>query len=102
MFTGIVRGVGRIVDVERPSDEGGVRLTINARDVPGFDRAELQVISQSVERAALVEHPFDDVRLGAGEHITHVLVMLDDASQVPLGRVAAEPADLLKFVEDDA
>ena len=37
MFTGIVRGVGCIVDVERPSDEGGVRLTIDARDVPGFE-----------------------------------------------------------------
>jgi riboflavin synthase len=34
MFSGIVQGVGRIVDVERPSVEGGARLTIDARDVP--------------------------------------------------------------------
>ena len=37
MFSGIVQGVGRIVEVERPSVEGGVRLTIDARDVPGFE-----------------------------------------------------------------
>lgn len=36
MFSGIVQGVGRIVDVERPSVEAGVRLTIDARDVPEF------------------------------------------------------------------
>jgi riboflavin synthase len=36
MFSGIVQGVGRIVDVERPSVEGGARLTIDARDVPEF------------------------------------------------------------------
>jgi riboflavin synthase len=36
MFSGIVQGVGRIVDVERPSIEGGARLTIDARDVPEF------------------------------------------------------------------
>jgi riboflavin synthase len=37
MFAGIVRGVGRIVDVERASVEGGVRLTIDARGVPEFE-----------------------------------------------------------------
>ena len=37
MFTGIVRGVGRIVEVERLSVDGGVRLTVDARDVPGFE-----------------------------------------------------------------
>ena len=37
MFTGIVRGVGRIVKVERLAADGGVRLTIDARDVPGFE-----------------------------------------------------------------
>ncbi|HWL72688.1 MAG TPA: riboflavin synthase, partial [Burkholderiaceae bacterium] len=37
MFTGIVAGIGRIVDVERVSVDGGVRLTIDARDVPGFE-----------------------------------------------------------------
>lgn len=37
MFSGIVQGVGRIVDIARPSVEGGVRLTIDARDVPGFN-----------------------------------------------------------------
>ena len=36
MFTGIVAGVGRIVEVERLSLEGGVRLTIDASDVPAF------------------------------------------------------------------
>ena len=36
MFSGIVQGVGRIVDVERPSAVGGARLTIDARDVPEF------------------------------------------------------------------
>ena len=37
MFTGIVAGIGRIVDVERVSVDGGVRLTIDARNVPGFE-----------------------------------------------------------------
>ncbi len=37
MFTGIVRGVGRIAEVERLAVDGGVRLTIDARDVPGFE-----------------------------------------------------------------
>ncbi len=37
MFSGIVQGVGRIVDVERRSAEGGARLTIDTRDVPGFE-----------------------------------------------------------------
>lgn len=37
MFTGIVAGIGRIVEVERVSVDGGVRLTIDARDVPGFE-----------------------------------------------------------------
>ncbi len=36
MFSGIVQGVGRIVDIQRPSVEGGARLTIDARDVPEF------------------------------------------------------------------
>jgi riboflavin synthase len=36
MFSGIVQGVGRIVDVERPSVEGGARLRIDARAVPEF------------------------------------------------------------------
>lgn len=36
MFTGIVRGVGRIAEVARLSADGGVRLTIDARDVPEF------------------------------------------------------------------
>ncbi len=36
MFTGIVRGVGRIVEVKRLSTDGGVRVTIDARDVPEF------------------------------------------------------------------
>jgi riboflavin synthase len=37
MFTGIVRGVGRIVAVERLAADGGVRLKIDARSVPGFE-----------------------------------------------------------------
>ena len=37
MFTGIVRGVGRIIEVKRLSVNGGVRLTVDARDVPEFD-----------------------------------------------------------------
>lgn len=36
MFTGIVAGVGRIVEVKRLSDDGGARLTIDASDVPAF------------------------------------------------------------------
>lgn len=36
MFTGLVQGVGRIVAVERLAADGGVRLTIDARDVPQF------------------------------------------------------------------
>ncbi len=36
MFTGIVSGVGRIVEVKRLSRDGGVRLTIDASDVPAF------------------------------------------------------------------
>ncbi len=39
MFTGLVQGVGRIVEVERLSVDGGVRLTIDASGVPRF-RAE--------------------------------------------------------------
>jgi len=34
VFTGIVRGVARIVEVTRLSIDGGVRLTIDARGVP--------------------------------------------------------------------
>ena len=37
MFTGIVRGVGRIVEIKRLSVNGGVRLTVDARDVPEFE-----------------------------------------------------------------
>lgn len=36
MFTGLVQGIGRIEHVERLAVDGGVRLTIDARDVPGF------------------------------------------------------------------
>ncbi len=36
MFTGLVQGVGRIIEVERMAVDGGVRLTIDAREVPGF------------------------------------------------------------------
>ncbi len=40
MFTGLVQGIGRIVEVERlaavANADGGVRLTVDARDVPGF------------------------------------------------------------------
>lgn len=36
MFTGLVQGVARIERVERLAADGGVRLTIDARAVPGF------------------------------------------------------------------
>ena len=36
MFTGIVAGVGRIVEVERSSPNGGARLTIDASGIEGF------------------------------------------------------------------
>lgn len=36
MFTGLVQGVGRIVDVEPLAVDGGVRLGVDAREVPGF------------------------------------------------------------------
>jgi riboflavin synthase len=36
MFTGLVQGVGRIVEVEPLAVDGGVRLSVDARAVPGF------------------------------------------------------------------
>jgi riboflavin synthase len=36
MFTGLVQGVGRVVDVERLAADGGVRLTIDGSAVAGF------------------------------------------------------------------
>lgn len=39
MFTGLVQGVARIEHVERLAADGGVRLTIDARAVPGFAAA---------------------------------------------------------------
>jgi riboflavin synthase len=36
MFTGLVQGVGRVVDVQRLAADGGVRLTIDGSAVPGF------------------------------------------------------------------
>ena len=36
MFTGLVQGVGRVVDVERLAADGGVRLTIDGSAVEGF------------------------------------------------------------------
>lgn len=40
MFTGLVQGIGRIVDVEPLAVDGGVRLAVDAGEVPGF-RAEV-------------------------------------------------------------
>jgi riboflavin synthase len=37
MFTGLIQGVGRIERVERLAVDGGVRLTVDAGDVPGFE-----------------------------------------------------------------
>lgn len=39
MFTGLVQGVGRVVDVERLAADGGVRLTIDGGAVAGFQPA---------------------------------------------------------------
>jgi riboflavin synthase len=39
MFTGLVQGVGRVVDVQRLAADGGVRLTIDASAVAGFRAA---------------------------------------------------------------
>jgi riboflavin synthase len=36
MFTGLVQGIGRIERVERLPDDGGVRISVDATDVPGF------------------------------------------------------------------
>ena len=36
MFTGLVQGVGRVVDVQRLAADGGVRLTIDGSAVEGF------------------------------------------------------------------
>jgi riboflavin synthase len=36
MFTGLVEGVGRIVEVEPLAVDGGVRLSVDASRVPGF------------------------------------------------------------------
>jgi riboflavin synthase len=36
MFTGLIQGIARIEHVERLAAGGGVRLTIDARTVPGF------------------------------------------------------------------
>ena len=37
MFTGLIQGVARIEQVERLAVDGGVRLTVDAGDVPGFE-----------------------------------------------------------------
>lgn len=37
MFTGLIQGVARIEHVERLAVDGGVRLTVDAGDVPGFE-----------------------------------------------------------------
>jgi riboflavin synthase len=39
MFTGLVQGIGRVVDVTRLAADGGVRLTIDASGVAGFQAA---------------------------------------------------------------
>ncbi len=39
MFTGLVQGVGRVVDVQRLAADGGVRLTIDGSAVAGFQPA---------------------------------------------------------------
>ena len=57
MFTGLVQGVGRIVNVERLADDGGVRLAIDARDVPGF-HAEIGA-SVSIAGACMTAVRFD-------------------------------------------
>jgi riboflavin synthase len=36
MFTGLVQGVGRVIDVQRLAADGGVRLTIDAAGIAGF------------------------------------------------------------------
>lgn len=36
MFTGLVQGIARIESVERLSADGGVRIAVDARAVPGF------------------------------------------------------------------
>jgi riboflavin synthase len=36
MFTGLVQGIGRVVDVQALAADGGVRLTIDGGAVPGF------------------------------------------------------------------
>ena len=39
MFTGLVQGVARIVAADSISADGGVRISVDARDVPGFTAA---------------------------------------------------------------
>ena len=39
MFTGLVQGIGRIVEVRPVAADGGVRLTVDATGVPGFRAA---------------------------------------------------------------
>jgi len=39
MFTGLVQGIGRVVEVQRLAAEGGVRLTIDGSGVPDFHPA---------------------------------------------------------------
>lgn len=39
MFTGLVQGIGRIVEVRPVAADGGVRLTVDAAGVPGFRAA---------------------------------------------------------------
>jgi riboflavin synthase len=36
MFTGLVQGIGRIEHVEQLTDDGGVRISVDAANVPGF------------------------------------------------------------------
>jgi riboflavin synthase len=60
MFTGLVQGVGRVVNVERLAADGGVRLTIDGSAVAGFQPAVGDSIA--LNGACMTATSVDDAR----------------------------------------
>jgi riboflavin synthase len=60
MFTGLVQGVGRVVDVQRLAADGGVRLTIDGSAVAGFRPAVGDSIA--LNGACMTATSVDDAR----------------------------------------
>jgi hypothetical protein len=66
------------------------RNLLEAHHGPGF-----------IERPFRPEHPFHQRRLGAGEHVADIALMLYGRAHRGLDRAAVELADGLKLVESD-